>query len=120
MTQRTDRLSLPAESNVWGGAHISLLLNDNGGELEYDSGRGTLSEPLQVDSQGHFSVKGTFVSKHPGPIRTGFAPQPQEAIYEGTLTEEELKLTITLTEQQTTVGSFTLMLGHEGRLWKSR
>lgn len=120
MIQRTDRVSLAAESNVWGGAHIRLLLNDYGGELEYDSGRGTLSEPLRVDSQGCFSIKGTFISEPPGPIRTGLTPKPQMALYEGMLTEDKLELTITLPEQQTTVGSFSLAPGQEGRLWKCK
>lgn len=120
MTQRTDEISPTVTSGVWGGAHIRLHLNDKGGEVEYDSGRGTLSEPLKVDSEGRFSIKGTHTNQPPGPIRLGFQPQAQPALFTGILTGQTLELTVTLTESQTIVGTFKLTQGNEGRLWKSR
>ena len=120
MKQRTDVVSTINKSSVWGGAHIRLVLNDNGGEIEYDCARGTLSEPLIVDSLGRFSVKGIHIREAPGPIRVGFKPAPQAAQYTGTLNENTLELTVTLTESQTTIGTFKLTQGNEGRLWKCK
>lgn len=113
----TDRASEPG---LWGGAHIRLILNESGGDIEYDCARGTLSEPLIVDSEGRFSVRGTHVHETPGPIRLGFKPTPQAAQYSGTLNGLTLELTVTLSESQTTVGTFKLTQGDEGRLWKCK
>jgi len=113
----TDRQS---KTGLWGGQHIRLHLNENGGEVEFDCARGTLSEPLTVDSLGRFSVSGTHVRETPGPIRVGVTPAPQAARYTGTLTGLTLELTVTLNESKTTIGTFKLTQGEEGRLWKCK
>lgn len=118
MTQRAVELNGGVAEGVWGGPHIRLKLNDSGGEVEFDSGRGNLSEPLKVDSEGRFKIKGTYTNQPPGPIRLGFQPQAQPALYTGILTGHTLELTVTLTEPQTIVGAFKLTQGDEGRLWK--
>ena len=120
MRERPEDLDPTIADGVWGGAHIRLHLNNSGGEIEYDSGRGTLSEPLKVDSQGRFIIKGTHINQPPGPIRVGFQPQGQPALFTGILTGQTLELTVTLTEPQTIVGTFKLTQGNEGRLWKSK
>ena len=118
--QRADEVDPTIAAGFWGGPHIRLHLNESGGEVEYDSGRGTLSEALKIDSEGRFSIKGTHTNQPPGPIRSGFQPRTQPALFTGILTGQTLELTVTLTEPQTIVGTFKLTQGNEGRLWKSR
>ena len=112
--------SARVEPGVWGAAHARLHVTDGGGEIEYDCAHGTLTEPLELDGQGHFSVSGTHVHKGPGPIRVGFMPAPQRAIFSGSVVGQTMTLTVTLPDEQANVGKFTLLQGSEGRLWKCK
>jgi N-acyl-phosphatidylethanolamine-hydrolysing phospholipase D len=53
-----------------------------------------LDHPLQVDERGRFSVAGTFVPEHGGPVRPGEVPESRPARYQG-LDRQKLEFTVT-------------------------
>jgi len=112
--------SARVEAGVWGGEHVRLRVTDAGGQIEYDCAHGTVAEPLVLDAQGRFNVKGTHVREHGGPIRVGLEPATLPARYTGSVEGQKMTLTVTLTDEQTTIGTFTLTRGGEGQLWKCK
>ena len=118
--QHPKSTSTRVESGVWGGAHARLHVTDIGGGIEYDCAHGTVSGPLVLDAQGRFSVMGTHTRERPGPIRIGLTPASVPARYAGSVEGQTLTLTVTLTDDQTIIGTFTLTQGSGGRLWKCK
>jgi hypothetical protein len=104
-------------NGVWGGDHAVLTVTDNGGRVEFDCAHGTLDYPLQVDEGGRFSVAGTFVPEHGGPVRPGEVPESRPARYQGRLDRQKLEFTVT-TEGQTGSEPFTVTLGKGPKLTK--
>jgi hypothetical protein len=96
------------------------VLTEGGATIEYDCAHGKIDEPLIADSEGRFDAKGTHVRESPGPIRVGITPISQSARYTGTIKDQTMTLTVTLTERGQTIGTYTLTRGSEGRIWKCR
>jgi hypothetical protein len=97
-------------NGTWGGDHIALSVTDGGGTVELDCAHGTLDHPLELDDVGRFSVAGTFVPEHGGPITADEVAERRPARYQGRLDHQELEITITI-EGQTGQGPFTVTLG---------
>ena len=104
-------------NGAWGGDHAVLTVTDNGGSAEFDCAHGTLDHPLQVDDGGHFSVAGTFVPEHGGPVRPGEVPESRPARYQGRLDRQKLEFTVTV-EGQTGQGPFEVTLAKGPKLTK--
>jgi hypothetical protein len=104
-------------NGAWGGDHVVLTVTDNGGRVEFDCAHGTLDHPLQVDERGRFSVAGTFVPEHGGPVRPGEVPESRPARYQGRLDRQKLEFTVT-TEGHTGTEPFTVTLGKGPKLTK--
>lgn len=104
---------------VWGGAHARLEVNDGGAVVEYDCAHGSIDEQLALDSEGRFDARGTFV-REGGSIRVGIKRPIRPARYEGRVSGEQLKLTVTLTDTSQPAGTFTLTRGSVGQLRKCR
>jgi hypothetical protein len=71
-----------------------------------------------LDRQGQFEVAGTFVREHGGPIRQDEIPDSHPAIYSGLAASAKMALTIRLSDTNAAVGTFTLVSGSSGRVWK--
>jgi hypothetical protein len=104
-------------NGAWGGDHAVLTVSDNGGRVEFDCAHGTLDYPLHLDDGGRFSVAGTFVPEHGGPVRPGEVPESQTARYQGRLDRQKLEFTVTV-EGQTGQGPFEVTLGKGPKLTK--
>jgi len=104
-------------NGAWGGDHVVLTVTDNGGRAEFDCAHGTLDHPLEIDERGRFSVAGTFVPEHGGPVRPGEVPESRPARYQGRLDRQKLEFTVTV-EGQTGQGPFTVTLGKGPKLTK--
>jgi hypothetical protein len=105
-------------AGMWGGTSIRLDVMPQGAAIEYDCAHGTIDEPLVADRDGRFTLSGTHVREHGGPIRQDEQPDRHPARYEGRLTGETMRLTVTLTDLQQVIGTFTLTRGAGGRLVK--
>jgi hypothetical protein len=114
--QKSDRLA----NGVWGGEHIRMEVTDSGADIEYDCAHSTVDEPIVLDSEGNFEVKGKYLPQHGGPIRKDEENKGTLVHYVGHASGKELSLTITNPDKKETIGTFTLTRGSEGRVMKCR
>jgi hypothetical protein len=103
---------------AWGGDHVSLVVTETGGSLEYDCAHGTIDQPLVADSSGRFDLAGTHTREHGGPIREGEKAETHPARFVGTANGRTMALTVTITDSNENVGKFTLTRGEAGRIVK--
>ena len=106
-------------SGTWGGPHISMEVTETGAEIEYDCAHGRITEEIVPDRNGNFEVKGIHVREHPGPVREG-EDNEQPASYRGSIHDDTMTLTVTLTGKNETLGTFTLEHGSSGRVRKCK
>lgn len=104
----------------WGGQHISLEVTGTGGKLEFDCAHGEINSKIVLDKQRRFSVSGTYVEEHGGPVRQSDKPQSQKVLYIGQLTGDKIKLTIKRSDTKKVIGAFTLTRGQEAFIVKCR
>lgn len=104
-------------TGVWGGLHISLEVTASGAEINYDCAHGSITERIVPDREGKFVVKGVHVKERPGPVREG-EDNSQPATYSGSIEGDTMTLTVTLSGDKETVGTFTLTRGKGGRVRK--
>ena len=76
-------------NGAWGDDHVSLTVSDNGGRVEFDCAHGTIDHPLRLDDLGRFSVPGTYVPEHSGPVQRGEKVESRPARYQGRLDRAE-------------------------------
>ena len=110
----SDRVTI----GTWGGPSIRLDVVSQGATIEYDCAHGTIDEPLVTDRDGRFTLTGTHVREHGGPIRQDEPPDRHPARYQGQMSGDSLRLTVTLTDTQQDIGTFTLARGVAARLFK--
>jgi hypothetical protein len=111
----------PTASDImgtWGGDHIALSITADGATLEYDCAHGAISEPLTTRFNRTFEAAGTHVFEHGGPIRQDEEPDIHPARYTGRIDRKTMRLTITLTDRDQTIGTFELHKGEAPRLFK--
>jgi hypothetical protein len=103
-------------AGVWGGDHIRMEVDSAGAEIEFDCARGRILEPLALDANGRFRVKGTYKPETPAPMRASDA-SGANAIYSGTLEGDRLQLEISVLGLEG-IKSFNLEYGQQGSLAK--
>ena len=104
---------------LWGGQHINLEIGDAGAEIDYDCAHGRITEKIVPDRNGKFTVKGVHVRERPGPVRLG-QENEQAASYQASIDGDTMTLTVTLTQNNEEVGTFTLTKGKIGRVVKCK
>lgn len=102
----------------WGGADIALEVTSEGIDVNFDCAHGHIEESIIPDSDGNFSVKGTYVREHGGAMRMNENPDSLPAVYKGKLSENQMTLTVTFPDGTEDVGPFTLERGKSGRVHK--
>jgi hypothetical protein len=102
----------------WGGQNVQMDVTEDGARLRFSCARGSIEQPVKLDAEGRFSVEGTFTAGAMGPQREDNPPESRPAVYTGAVKDQEMTLTITLTETKEEAGKFTLTHGKSGRLWK--
>ena len=103
---------------LWGAEHIELIAESDQVLIEYDCARGTIDSALIPDSDGQFDILGTY-RPGSGPVNLN-APPPdtRPARYQGRVYGNRLELTVTLTDTGDVIGSFVLVRGEPGYLYK--
>jgi len=105
-------------AGTWGGTGIALEVTEAGGTLEYDCAHGTISEPILLDGEGRFDVKGAHYREHGGPVRDGETANGQPVRYTGQVRDEEMTLTVRPEGRDEVIGNYTLVRGRPGRVRK--
>ncbi len=97
---------------TWGGNDIRLEVTRNGATLELSCSSGEVIEPLQLDANGQFRVKGTFSSQGPGPSREP-DPNNPNAVYSGDVKGTTMRLEIQIGGEKQT---YTLERGKKTKI----
>jgi hypothetical protein len=118
MSNDSTRQNTTDLKGTWGGDHISMDVADSGAEINYDCAHGSITEKIVPDGRGAFVAKGLHVTERPGPVRQGDDLTGKPATYRGSVDGDTMKLTVTLSGSEETVGSFTLTHGKTGRVRK--
>ena len=104
-------------SGIWGGTHVNLEVSDGESSLEFDCARGSIAEPIILDSDGHFEVHGSYTREGPGPVRQE-GGNNQRATYSGIVKDATMTLSIQLDGSSDELLKVTLTQGQQGRLRK--
>lgn len=108
------------KTGSWGGDHIRLDVTENGATIDYDCAHGTIDRKIVPDAAGQFDAVGTHVREHGGPIRKDEEENAHPARYSGQIQNDKMTLTVTETDKNITVGTFTLVYGENGRVMKCK
>ena len=99
---------------LWGGPHVGAQFQGGLADVQFDCASGTIDDPVPVADVGPFSVKGTYRTGAPGPIKVGQFFKSQDAVFSGQITKGTAKnapRTMTLNvvlEDGTALGPFML------------
>jgi hypothetical protein len=107
---------------VWGGPHVGLEFQGGLADVQFDCASGTIDDPLYPGANGSFSLKGTYRTGTPGPVRVGQFFKSQGAVYSGQVTAgaakngpREMTLHVAL-DDGTNIGPFSLTEGAQPQL----
>ena len=101
----------------WGGEHVALEVTGSGATAEFDCAHATLDEPLRL-ADGRFDVPGVYVREHGGPQRIDEQEDRHPARFEGRLEGDRLTFAVRLTDEDVTIGSFTVVRGKAPLVFK--
>ena len=102
---------------IWGGPHAGVDFQGGLADVQFDCASGTIDDPSIRRADGSFSVKGTYRTGPPGPVKVGQFFKSQDAIYSGQVTKERREERAApddaecALEDGTSLGPFTLTEG---------
>ena len=105
MPEEVDR---KVKKGVWGGDHIILEVSDAGATVMFECADGTIEEPLVIDRNGRFDVRGVHLRRTGGPARSDQKPERLRARYTGSVNGNSMTLTVTLRDTNETAGPYSL------------
>ncbi len=108
----------PQLLGMWGGEHISMEITASGTTIEYDCAHGTIDGFFAIDGSGRFDLSGVHVLEHGGPVQDGVPPDAHPARYVGRTNGRTMSLTVTMTDTDQVVGTFALVRGVPGQVFK--
>jgi len=103
---------------TWGGDHVSMTIASAATHLEFDCAHGDIPGVFSLNAVGQYSLDGTYVREHGGPIRVGEPPDTHPAAYAGVVVGNQMTLTIRLADTQELIPALTLTRGAAGRVVK--
>ena len=101
---------------IWGGPHIIMEVTDESAVITCDCAVGKIDEPIKVDKNGRFNVKGSFTRQRGGPVRSDETPDRHPAHYAGRVNGKSMTLVIKLTNTNETLDTFMLTYGEHPEL----
>lgn len=106
---------MPSLVGQWGGDHVSLTISDTASHVELDCAHGDFGG---APTSTPFTVNGSFVREHGGPIAIDEVPDRHPATYVGSVSGSAMTLMIRLNDTNDRLGPFKLARGSPGRLVK--
>jgi hypothetical protein len=95
----------------WGGAHVGLVIDAEGGKLDYDCAAGTIDHPPVLNAMGEFHERGTHTPGTGGPVRQDYVQPSLPAVYEGSVQGEHMTLRVIVPSNGTVIGPLELRKG---------
>jgi hypothetical protein len=108
----------PVSAGNWGALGIAMEVTDSGARIEYDCAHGTIDQPLALDAEGRFDVRGHHFREHGGPVREGEESRGEPVRYTGQVTGDTMTLTVTPEGSNSPIGNHQLVRGKMGRIRK--
>jgi hypothetical protein len=105
-------------SGQWGGPDIALEVTAEGIDINFNCATGHINGSITPDSEGNFSVKGSYIAEHGGPMRSDENSNARQATYKGKITGYKMTLTVSFPDGAVDVGPFNLERGNQGRIHK--
>lgn len=102
----------------WGGNQVALEITDSGATIEYACAHGRITEKIAPDAEGKFEAKGVHVRERGGPVRLDEKDNEEPAVYRGSIKDETMTLSVELTKEKESAGTFSLTKGKTGRIRK--
>jgi hypothetical protein len=99
----------------WGGDHVALTFAEGTARLQFDCAGGSIDTAVVPDAAGRFDVAGTFW-RLSSVLRVDAPPQKRPARWKGETDGRTMKLTGTIVEDGTDLGTFELERGRPSRL----
>jgi hypothetical protein len=118
MTEKPRTRQLP--TGTWGGEHIRLEVAARQVWIEYDCAHATIDKSIILDRNGRFDVSGMHFSERGGPVRRGSVSRGYAVRFVGQVKGKEMSLTVTNSETNESIGTFTLTYGQQPRLMKCK
>ncbi len=103
---------------IWGGEHIAITISCERARVEFDCAHGEISRSLKTDVDGPFDLPGTFTRESAGPTRSDQMPSARTVNYRGKIEGNTMTLSINFSDDNESVGSYTLTRGKHGRIRK--
>lgn len=94
----------------WGGQGISLKIEENGANLQFDCAEAEIQGKIIINDKGFFSINGEYIRNGPGPIRLNMPSRRQNALFEGKISGNIITLSVTLTDSKDKIGDFKVKL----------
>jgi len=107
-------------SGDWGGLHLSLSVTEKETNLEFDCAHGRIDVPLRGNARNRFSVRGTYVQEHGGPVRLGEVPKSHPALYTGRIKGTHMTVAVRLLDTSQRIGAFTVTRDQRARVFKCK
>jgi len=101
---------------VWGGPHIIMEVRAESAVITYDCAVGTIDEPIKIDKDGRFAVRGSLTRQRGGPVRSDETPDRHPARYAGRVESKSMTLVVTLPNTNEAEGTFYLKHGEQPEL----
>jgi len=97
---------------TWGGENAGLIATDTSAHVHIGCTLGDTGTPIRPDVYGHFDVTGTY-NVDAYPVDRGII---HPARFTGSVSGNELTLTVTLTDNGTVLGPVKLQQGKEPKM----
>lgn len=107
------KMTTVAEGN-WAGTDAHLIVTRTEVTIDFGCAQGSIPVRLKIDKNGAFRVEGTYKRRTPGPIRIGFAPKPQPAIFYGVIKGRKMTLNVEIKNSAEAAQAFNLIKGKIG------
>jgi hypothetical protein len=101
---------------VWGGPHIIMEVTAESAVITYDCAVGTIDEPIKIDKDGRFAVRGSLTRQRGGSVRSDETPDRHPARYAGRVESKSMTLVVTLRNSNEAEGTFYLKHGERPEL----
>lgn len=113
----SDMTLISLEINTWGGDHFGISITWTGATVEYDCAEGRIDQPIVLNN-GRFDVRGVHWPGQGGPIGVDTTRVPRPARYQGTVSGDKMTVTVTLTDTNEVLGTFTAWKGRSANVLK--
>lgn len=105
---------------VWGGAHVSMVMSSENTTFEFDCAQGVIMSPIKPDANGNFEATGTYTPQSGGPVKKDSPPNDLPATYKGAIHGNSMTLEVLLPDKAQQPQPLTLKRGEAGRVVKCR